>query len=115
VVCMSDKKYSIGAIGEKEIVSAFRAIGMKVACVETEEEITLAVHRMATSGVAVIFMTESCAKRVPETLERYKNDPYLAIIPIPGSFGSDGFGMAKVTANVEKAIGANILLTNEEE
>ena len=67
------------------------------------------------SDVPVIFLTETCAQQVPETLERYKTDPKCAVIPIPGSSGANGFGLSRVKANVEKAIGADILFNNEKE
>ena len=41
--------------------------------------------------------------------------PGTAVIPIPGSQGSNGLGMRRVRANVEKAIGADILFNNEKE
>ena len=41
--------------------------------------------------------------------------PGTAVIPIPGSRGSNGLGMSRVRANVEKAIGADILFNNEKE
>ena len=49
-----------------------------------------------------------------ETFERYKTDPSVILIPIPGSGGTDGLGMERVHANVEKAIGANILIDEEQ-
>ena len=61
------------------------------------------------------FLTATCAQQVPETLERYKTDPKCAVIPIPGSSGANGFGLSRVKANVEKAIGADILFNNEKE
>ncbi len=39
--------------------------------------------------------------------------PLPAIIPIPGSRGNTGLGMQKLRANVEKAIGADILFEKE--
>ena len=47
--------------------------------------------------------------------DRYKTMPGTAVIPIPGSRGSNGLGMSRVRANVEKAIGADILFNNEKE
>lgn len=83
--------------------------------VSTPEETTKALHRLYSEGIPVIFLTETCAQQVPETLERYKTDPKCAVIPIPGSSGANGFGLSRVKANVEKAIGADILFNNEKE
>ena len=74
----------------------------------------MAVHRLLQEGVRVIFITEQAARKGFETFERYKNDPSVTLIPVPGSAGSDGLGMERVRANVEKAIGANILLDDEQ-
>ena len=63
----------------------------------------------------VIFITETAALEAPEALERYQTQADVAVIPIPGSQGSTGYAMARVKANVEKAIGADILFKNESE
>ena len=53
-------------------------------------------------------MTEELAKRASETVERYQTAAVPAIIMIPNSRGSQGIGMAEISANVEKAVGMNI-------
>ena len=102
----------MGVVGERDAVLAFKAIGMRVIPTKTPEETTAALFRLAKEGVPVIFITESAARTVPEALERYKTSSEIAIIPIPGSQGADGFGLSRVRANVEKAIGADILFNN---
>ena len=97
----------MGVVGERDAVLAFKALGMRVIAVSTPEETTKALHRLYSEGIPVIFLTE--------TLERYKTDPKCALIPIPGSSGANGFGLNRVKANVEKAIGADILFNNEKE
>ena len=110
---LNNKK--MGVVGERDAVLAFKAIGMQAIPVSTPEQTTAALHKLATAGVPVIFITESCARMVPESLEKYKTDPSVAVIPIPGSQGTDGFGHSRVRANVEKAIGADILFNNKKE
>lgn len=95
----------MGVVGERDAVLAFKALGMRVIAVSTPEETTKALHRLYSNH----------AQQVPETLERYKTDPKCAVIPIPGSSGANGFGLSRVKANVEKAIGADILFNNEKE
>ncbi len=106
-------KAMMGVVGERDAVLAFKAIGMRVIPTHTPEETTAALFKLVKEGVAVIFITESAARQAPEALERYKTSPETAIIPIPGSRGTDGFGMQRVKANVEKAIGADILFQND--
>ncbi len=112
---MVDKKALVGVIGESDAVKAFRTVGMQVQSAATREQAERAVHRFVTGGVTVIFITEDVASLIPDTLARYDGSPDITLIPIPGSRGTNGFGMRRVRANVEKAVGANILLNNTEE
>jgi len=105
---------TMGAVGERDAVLCFKAVGMSVIPTNTPEETARALFTLTRQGVRVIFITEHAAKLAPEALERYQGDPQVAIIPIPGSMGSEGYAMARVRANVEKAIGADILFNNNE-
>ena len=105
----------MGAVGERDAVLCFKAIGMRVIPTTNAEETTAALFRMYREKVRVVFITENAAKQAAEALERYKSDTDITIIPIPGSQGSAGYGMARVKANVEKAIGADILFGNQQE
>lgn len=105
----------MGVVGERDAVLAFKAVGMRVIDVSTAEETTAALDKLACEGVPVIFITETMAELVPEALQKYKTMPGTAVIPIPGSQGVNGFGLGRVKANVEKAIGADILFNNKKE
>ena len=65
---------------------------------------------LAKEGYAVIFVTEEEAEGAREMIARFAAEPLPAIIPIPGASGANGFGMRAVRANVEKAVGVDILL-----
>ena len=104
---------TLGVVGEKDVVYAFRVIGLEARAAETPEEIGKAVFKLVRSGIRIILITESAARKVPDIIEKYKSDPEVALIPIPGSNGTDGYGMAQVHANVEKAIGTDILKNSE--
>ena len=111
---MAENGMTMGAVGERDAVLCFKAIGMKVVPTTNADETTKALFRLTKQGVRVIFITETAAQQAPEALERYKTRSDVAIIPIPGSQGSNGYAMARVKANVEKAIGADILFGNNE-
>lgn len=107
MICMAND--AMGVVGERDVVLAFEAMGMRVIPAETPQTVSAAVFKLAEDGIRVIFITERAARLAPETLERYKASAATVLIPIPGSQGTDGFGMERVRANVEKAIGADIL------
>ncbi len=104
---------TMGAVGERDAVLCFKAVGMTVVPTQTPEETARALFHLTKEGVKVIFITETAAEQAPEALSRYQTDPSVAIIPIPGSQGSTGHAMARLKANVEKAIGADILFQNQ--
>lgn len=105
--------YKIGVVGEKDAVIAFLALGMTVKSAESPEEAQRAVDSMAREGYGIIFVTETTAKDIPETIERYQNSMLPAVILIPGSSGSLGIGLQRIKKNVEKAVGVDILSKKE--
>ena len=107
------KKGKMAAVGERDAVLAFQAMGMAVHPTQNAKETSAAIHKLVKEEYAVIFITEQAAAQVPETLSKYQTAPTPAIIPIPGSKGSSGLGLQRIRANVEKAIGADILFQKE--
>jgi V/A-type H+-transporting ATPase subunit F len=102
----------MGAVGERDTVQAFKTLGMRVAYAQTKEEITKALFNLVNDNVPVILITERAAQKVPEALERYRHDSGVIIVPVPGSCGANGFGLRRIRTNIEKAIGADILLAD---
>lgn len=103
----------IGVVGEEDAILAFRAIGAVAIPAVTPDEVTAALFKLSQDKVPVIFITERAARIAPEALARYETTPEVAIIPIPGIMGTDGYGEARVRENVIKAIGADILINQE--
>ena len=100
----------MAAVGERDAVLAFSAVGLRVEPVETPEEAARAVNALARDGYAIILVTERTAQGIQETISKYKTAPTPAIIPIPGSGGTNGYARAAMKANMEKAVGADILV-----
>lgn len=105
--------YKIGVIGDKDSVMGFKALGIDV-FYTSDEDVGKLVNTLAAKKYAIVFMTETAVTAAQETVDKFKTTPFPAIIPIPGNQGSTGLGMRNIRANVEKAIGADILFQNEE-
>lgn len=103
----------IAVVGDKDSILAFKAIGLDVFPVETEVQARDTVHTLARS-YSVIFITEKFAKQIESLTKRYLARPYPVIVPIPSSEGNTGYGLELIKANVEKAIGADILFNKED-
>lgn len=103
---MNDK---IGVIGEKDSVMPFKLLGFDVVYEESQNQIRSTIDRMARESFGVIFITESSAELVLDTIERYKSSLVPTIILIPNQNGSKGIGLKEIQQTVEKAVGQNIL------
>ena len=102
----------IGVVGDSDSIIGFKTLGIDV-YPAVGDEVNRVINRLATSGYAIIFVTEQAAEAAAETLDRYKTSPFPAIIPIPGNRGTTGLGMRGIRENVEKAIGADIIFKND--
>ncbi|GAA0120776.1 V-type ATP synthase subunit F [Clostridium faecium] len=96
-------------MGDKDSVLAFKAIGIDVFPVVEIEEARKAIDKMAYNDYAVIFVTEQLAQHLDETIERYNKKLLPSIILIPSNQGTLNIGKKRISDNVEKAVGVNIL------
>lgn len=99
----------IGVVGDKDSVLAFKALGIDVFPVVEAEEARKTVDRLAATDYAVIFVTEQVASTIEETIDRYTKQVLPAVILIPSNQGTLNIGMQRISDNVEKAVGVNIL------
>ena len=103
----------IAVIGDKDLILAFKAIGMDVFSADTQDAAEKLVRKLAKE-YAIIFITEDLAQKIDQLLMKYKTKAYPAIIPIPSSNGATGYGMQGIKNDVEKAIGTDILFNKED-
>ncbi|MBW8381021.1 MAG: V-type ATP synthase subunit F [Youngiibacter sp.] len=101
--------YKIGVVGDKDSILAFKALGVDVFPVLDKDEARKAVDTLAARKYGIIFITEQMAELIPETVERYNKEIVPAVILIPSNQGSLSIGLRRINANVEKAVGSNIL------
>lgn len=101
--------YKIGVVGDKDSILAFKAIGISTFPVIESDEAQKTIDRLAKEEYAVVFVTEQVAAKIPETIERYNREMLPAVILIPSNQGSLNIGLQRISDNVEKAVGVNIL------
>jgi len=99
----------ISVVGDKDSILPFKVLGVDVFTVVSGNEARSIIDKLANESYAIIFITEQIASLIPETVERYKGSMLPAIIFIPNNQGSLKLGLDAIRANVEKAIGVNIL------
>lgn len=105
------KSGKIAVIGDKDSVLAFKAVGVETFYASGMFEANDLIKKLK-EDYAVIFITEDLAEQISDTIEKLKSRAYPAVIPIPGSLGSNGYGLKNIRSDVEKAIGADILFND---
>ena len=101
--------YKMAAIGDRASVYGFAALGLDTHYVTSADEAKKLIRRLAGEDCAVIYITEQLAELIPDELERLKESPLPAVIPIPGVYGNTGMGMRAVNESVIKAVGSDIV------
>ena len=105
-----EKIGKIAVIGDGESVTAFLAIGASVYKVDDEYKAADILREISKSDeYAVILVTENYAAKMEGLMQKLKQQAYPVVLSIPGSTGSNGFGLAGVKKDVEKAVGVDIL------
>lgn len=107
--------YKVAAVGNKESVFAFKAVGIQTFPIKEGFEARKIIDELAKAGYGLIFLTEHVAGEIPDTVKRYNKEMLPAIILVPGSQGSLGIGMDAINANVEKAVSSNIFANDKKE
>lgn len=101
--------YKVAIVGDKDSILAFKAIGIEVFEAKNAVEARKTIDKLASNNYGVIYVTEQIASEIEETINRYIKSITPTIVLIPSSQGSLGIGKKKISENVQKAIGMNIL------
>ncbi len=104
----------IAVIGDKDSVLAFKAVGVEVFDATTAEQAALLVKKLSVERYAVVFIAESLAEQIPETLAKAKLQTYPAVVPVPTGVKPTGFGKQGIKSDVEKAIGVDVIFNKED-
>lgn len=104
----------IAILGDRDSVLIAKAAGLDVFFETDPEAASRTIHRLVREGYKVLFVTEPLYVKCKEAVSKYKSEAFPAIIPIPDHHGPSGAAMAQIKANVEKAIGSDILFAEEQ-
>ncbi len=105
--------YNIAAVGDKDSVAGFGALGLETFFVDEPIKCKRVFKRLVTGGeYAVIYITEKAAEYVSDEIEKCETKMLPAVITIPGVSGNTGRGIRGVKQSVEKAVGSDIIFND---
>ncbi len=102
----------LGVLGDRDFALLFKAVGLEVFFVEDGAEANKRLRRLAREGYHAVFVQEKYYPACRETVNEFAAADYPAIIPLPDGQQNANLGMAALKANVEKAVGVDILFNN---
>ena len=102
----------IAVMGYYDSIYGFAALGLETYPVDSQEQGKKLLRQLAERDYAVIYMTEALAQQAAE-VSRYRTAMTPAIILIPGVAGNTEQGIRSVKQSVEKAVGSDILFSNQ--
>lgn len=118
-------KYKIAIIGNKETILGFKALGLETHDANSAEDAVRVLYELneqkitdEKTGVpspayAIIFITEELAMGIPkDDYKKLSQSALPAIIPVPGSKGTTGYGIKRIGKMVEQAVGSDIFKNN---
>ena len=101
--------YKVAAMGDRESVLGFKALGLDVFVVEDAASVKATLEQLAKDDYAIIYITEPASEGMESEIAKYTPALVPAIIPIPSKSGGNGMGMKAIHDAVERAVGADIL------
>lgn len=105
--------YRIAVLGDRDSIYGFASLGLDIFPVSDSETRARTLRSLAERDYAVIYITEALAKELEPELERYREAPLPAVIPIPGVRGNTGMGIRMVKKSVEQAVGSDIIFNEK--
>ncbi len=101
--------YKIAVMGDKDSIYGFASLGLSIFPVDEPQAAVKTLRKIVEDNYAVIYITELLTSQITEEIDRYRELPLPAIIPIPGVKGNTGMGMKNVSKSVEQAVGSDII------
>jgi len=105
-----NEAYKVAVLGDKDSVTAFKALGLTTVVCDTPHEAAIAIRHIVGGDVkyAVIYITEQLASQIPDVVAQYKEAPTPALIMIPSKSGSLGLGLRALSDAAERATGTKL-------
>lgn len=100
-------------MGDRDSIYGFASLGLDIFPVSDSETGARTLRSLAERDYAVIYITEALAKELEPELERYREAPLPAVIPIPSVRGNTGMGIRMVKKSVEQAVGSDIIFNEK--
>lgn len=100
----------IAVLGAHDTVVGFRALGLDTFAADDEAAAREAFKKLTDPDApyGIIYVEEGLALSLENEIARFKDDPAVAVILIPGRNGALGLGSGALQAAIERAVGSKL-------
>ena len=99
----------IAVLGDRESIKGFAAVGLDIFPCDKDEDAVALFKNLVQSGYGVIYVTEHLTAPLAREIEKTDRLLTPSVVPIPGAFGNNNSGTARLKAAVERAVGSDIV------
>jgi len=116
-----EERYKIAIVGNKDAILGFKALGLKTYDANGAQEAVKVLYNLKAEQItnektgetlpayAIIFITEDLAMDISkDDYKKLSQEALPAIIPVPGTKGTTGYGIKRIGKMVEQAVGSDI-------
>jgi len=102
--------YKVVAVGEKDLILAFRGAGAELEPVTSGAELEEVLRKLSKdSSVALVFVTESIASKGMEAIRDFRLRGGSTLLVIPSHEGSEHLSLLEMKRYIERAVGVDII------
>ncbi|MBC7333581.1 MAG: V-type ATP synthase subunit F [Actinobacteria bacterium] len=103
------EKTKLAAIGEKNVMLIFKAMGVDVFPSSAPQEAEGWIRKLAKQGYGIIFITEEIAARLDPVIREYSYEFSPSIVVIPGLKERNNYAIRRLRQAIIKAVGADVI------
>lgn len=105
----------VAIVGDSTSVAGFRPLGFAVFPVERPNDARDLWPRLSAGDYSVVFVTEPVYEAIGDLAAETADRPLPAVTVIPGVGSTGGVGEAKLSRAIERALGTQVLIGEEEQ
>ncbi|MBS3956430.1 MAG: V-type ATP synthase subunit F [Clostridiales bacterium] len=105
---------TIAIVGDEATVTGFRPLGFAVFPLAVPAAARQLWPELTSGHYAVVLITEAVYEQIAELVSARSEQPLPAITIIPGAGSAGGAGEARISAAIERALGAAVTIGAED-
>lgn len=100
----------IVAIGERDLIIGFKAVGVELEPVKTPSEVEAVLAKLSQDpSTGLILISETIAEGCLDVISDFRNKSPVVVLIIPSHLPTKHISMLELKREIEKAVGVDML------